>query len=155
MESKPKVAVELELTKVLSELPKALPQGSLVFCDVPLFADEGIGAAEKGSSPNGSGISSEVANGSLVVANGSAVPLKGSTGGVANGSSPLPNGSFPLANGSFPKSPPFRLEDAKGSSAMGAAAKGSFPEFEVPNGSAELVSVGSHAPPSFGISGGA
>jgi len=60
---------------------------------------------------------------------------------------------------------------------MGAAAKGSFPEFEVPNGSAysdlqndvyfcskifkqlkivpELVSVGSHAPPSFGISGGA
>jgi len=148
VESKPKVAVELELTKVLSELPKALPQGSLVFCDVPLFADEGIGAAEKGSSPNGSGISSEVAN-------GSAVPLKGSTGGVANGSSPLPNGSFPLANGSFSKSPPFRLEDAKGSSAMGAAAKGSFPEFEVPNGSAELVSVGSHAPPSFGISGGA
>jgi hypothetical protein len=28
-ESNPKVAVELELTKVPSELPKALPQGSL------------------------------------------------------------------------------------------------------------------------------
>ena len=59
-------------------------------------------------------------------------PSKGSDGGAAKGSFPLPKGSKSLG---------LSAETAKGSSlGIGAAANGSAPEFEAPNGSS-MVSI--------------
>ena len=59
-------------------------------------------------------------------------PSKGSEGGAAKGSFPLPKGS---------KSVGLSADTAKGSSlGIGAAANGSAPEFEAPNGSS-MISI--------------